>query len=598
MVSTDMDCAYTPNVKDEKCPEDVESAQSPLTETVDISNVSNSLLANGDIGQAQSVEKQTTDLGLVHSPLSDSTLDLQHNPTLLKLTPDKEQPIENQTVEQDKLQSIIIPSLLFTGLQPVDTRDVQTLSDNTDVAQTHSLINPDGQNQCIVKPSVTAGIVKQTVLHTNKLSVPQDKSQSVLNQRGILPKGQSSKSVNTGNMQSILKRNIKEVYPTKRKTAGPGKGQSVPRATKKPYHFELGLNSKKVERTVDTESSYSIIKPSLDLRQSQSKSGSASHIMKALSSLKELNVPTESVSLLKPGIDLGLTHSTLNLGHHPRQAHSIIGVNNKTLASSMMNDNVLFHSNKDVTTSNKGETTVPFSGEKDSAISNSTILYSCFKRKLNSRSTKKKEREKQEKTVTLPDDMVIISKKHLIRLATNGGLFDERDIDLNSHENHRGTLVKSAHKRNIIHCECGKDIRNCKLAILHNRTFKGEGPFQCDQCGKFVETNLDKHLKWHKSGHVLCEICNIRVRTINYHTHKCSRPSNAACTRPSNATCKICGKTLKNRFTLKKHMTIHSDRLFQCPTCGENIEISDWQKHLDVCSQPVWNKSVSIMKPL
>jgi DNA-directed RNA polymerase subunit M/transcription elongation factor TFIIS len=90
--------------------------------------------------------------------------------------------------------------------------------------------------------------------------------------------------------------------------------------------------------------------------------------------------------------------------------------------------------------------------------------------------------------------------------------------------------------------------------------------WECDKCGKKFGSrqNLNQHLETHKfTNDFICRVCGKAFKTSACRSHHEKRH-----TAPK-VHCEICGRKLKNRFSLYEHLrNMHSDReKFTCGIC-------------------------------
>uniref|UniRef100_A0A336LX59 CSON004479 protein n=1 Tax=Culicoides sonorensis TaxID=179676 RepID=A0A336LX59_CULSO len=128
-------------------------------------------------------------------------------------------------------------------------------------------------------------------------------------------------------------------------------------------------------------------------------------------------------------------------------------------------------------------------------------------------------------------------------------------------------------------CEiCGKAFNLKGSLTIHMQSVHNhDRPFFCDICGKTYKTkyNLRDHQITHDENRALkCSFCPATFKVPNsLHQHEKFVHSNEG-----PVSCDVCGKTCKNRSSLKSHLVLHRAQDIHCPHCDKVYKINDTLK--------------------
>ncbi|KAG8242405.1 hypothetical protein J6590_066908 [Homalodisca vitripennis] len=134
------------------------------------------------------------------------------------------------------------------------------------------------------------------------------------------------------------------------------------------------------------------------------------------------------------------------------------------------------------------------------------------------------------------------------------------------------------------HLDCDEDCGSaCPICgkIFHSKNLKQhlethDSESLCEVCGKSVKgkSTMRKHMqRMHpKSGKFLCKHCNDEFdNELTFLQHK--KKVHSSHSNPLPVYCEICGKVYKSATMLKMHKAIHSnEKPFKCETCGASFK--------------------------
>ncbi|KAJ6649835.1 Transcription factor grauzone [Pseudolycoriella hygida] len=122
-------------------------------------------------------------------------------------------------------------------------------------------------------------------------------------------------------------------------------------------------------------------------------------------------------------------------------------------------------------------------------------------------------------------------------------------------------------------CElCAKPFKSGRSYEMHYRNFHTNisQKVQCEMCGKWLKhkDSLRKHMLWHNSKTATCGVCgrvSSNIRALRAHMRNAHREASLECT--------ICGKMFKKQQVLKEHMAIHAGitDLYKCTFCTKTF---------------------------
>ncbi|KAJ6646328.1 Transcription factor grauzone [Pseudolycoriella hygida] len=134
--------------------------------------------------------------------------------------------------------------------------------------------------------------------------------------------------------------------------------------------------------------------------------------------------------------------------------------------------------------------------------------------------------------------------------------------------------INRVHRKIHTHiCElCAKTFKSGKSYERHFTNFHSDisQKVQCDMCGKWLKhkDSLKKHIIWHNSKTATCGVCgrvSSNIRALRAHMQSAHREASLECT--------ICGKMFKKQQVLKEHMAIHAGitDLYTCTFCTKTF---------------------------
>ena len=131
-------------------------------------------------------------------------------------------------------------------------------------------------------------------------------------------------------------------------------------------------------------------------------------------------------------------------------------------------------------------------------------------------------------------------------------------------------LLLQEHKCSVLECElCNLMFQRKKDRDKHWMENHDDVTFNCTKCTKSFNSqcDLDRHIKTHPN--TICEICSLDCKSrTKLEGHKKSKHSQGPKVR---FPCDVCGKTYKNKGSLKEHMVgAHGHPgNFSCDVCGK-----------------------------
>lgn len=116
---------------------------------------------------------------------------------------------------------------------------------------------------------------------------------------------------------------------------------------------------------------------------------------------------------------------------------------------------------------------------------------------------------------------------------------------------------------------CTKAYQNPKALKVHRRSHEEEKRFKCLECpaGFFVKANLISHTRTHLGEKFKCDQCDKSFSSLSY--FKQHQISHIHETTGQFFICTFaeCNKKFSNRFALRSHLIVHSERKFVCNIC-------------------------------
>ena len=187
---------------------------------------------------------------------------------------------------------------------------------------------------------------------------------------------------------------------------------------------------------------------------------------------------------------------------------------------------------------------------------------------------------------------IFICHKHdpALEFRHQNDLLEHIKTSHQNEENHDNHLLQKS-------CPvCNKKFMLKKNLILHMKRFheddgSGLNKFQCQICSKgfLYKTDLESHENIHTGvKNFKCETCN-----KSYSSKKALYDHNKLVHAENKETfsCDICGKTLRDKYKLKYHMMVHSNKKnFKCSHCpsefkgGENLRKHVVKYHKDTAA--------------
>uniref|UniRef100_K7EX32 C2H2-type domain-containing protein n=1 Tax=Pelodiscus sinensis TaxID=13735 RepID=K7EX32_PELSI len=119
--------------------------------------------------------------------------------------------------------------------------------------------------------------------------------------------------------------------------------------------------------------------------------------------------------------------------------------------------------------------------------------------------------------------------------------------------------------------DCGKSFNRRSRFVIHRRAYRGEKPFYCSDCGESFSqnSNLVTHRRTHTGERPFncsdCGKCFSQSSNLVRHKriHTGENPFNCSDSR----------KSCKERSDLLKHRRAHTgERAFSCSECGEKLQ--------------------------
>lgn len=137
-------------------------------------------------------------------------------------------------------------------------------------------------------------------------------------------------------------------------------------------------------------------------------------------------------------------------------------------------------------------------------------------------------------------------------------------------------------ERQMYRCNlCGKEYSTKYKFIIHEKTHTLK--YKCDKCHEVFQYNHLLHLHEgikHGSKRYECKICNKSFEDLTYfylhnkgHNPKYALKDKEKKPLNNSLICELCGKMLRGKDSLRKHMVWHSgESNFECTACGKKFK--------------------------
>ena len=162
------------------------------------------------------------------------------------------------------------------------------------------------------------------------------------------------------------------------------------------------------------------------------------------------------------------------------------------------------------------------------------------------------------------------------------------------------------HTREFECTECKRWFARKETLLAHiaqyHPMFDGVKSFSCDLCSRILatEASLNNHRRSHFSGGYNCEYCQRDFASkMKLRVHNCIgeliKKCSVVATREGHFKCTKCGKVLRQKQALRRHLVKHTDEL-ACQLCGKQFGRTDdlFQHTLDCVASAELSRNGSI----